>query len=87
MPIRFTCEVTDPHTEAVIGFLGERLNGDTKQMLQVIECVKKWLEMESPIPFDQSLYEQMSSSLVLVTVEGGETSRTVCQTPLESPLA
>jgi len=87
MAIRFTCEVTDPHTEAVLQLLGERLDNDTSKMLKVVCRAKQWLELESPIPFDSSGYEQMSSSLVVVTDEEHKTSHTPCLPPSQSPLA
>lgn len=87
MPIRFTCEVTDPHTEALLRFLGARLGDDTSKALAIVNCAKEWLEMQAPNRFDRSCDEHMSASLVLVTVEDGKTSSSPSQTPVESPLA
>lgn len=83
MAIRFTCEVSDPHTEAVLQFLGARLEDDTRKMLTVLNCAKKWLELEAPIPFDRSVESHVSTSLVLVTVEGDDMPHTPDQTPVE----
>ncbi len=82
MSIRFSCEITDPHVEALLLFLGARLDDDKNQMIDVLDCAKAWLKLESPIPFDRSAYEHVKSSLVLVHEEDDKTSLAPSQKPL-----
>jgi len=86
MAIRFTCEVSDPHTQAVIQLLGERLGNDPEQMLKVILCAKKWLELECPTPFAHSECGHMSSSLVTVDDDDVAAAHEHGQKPFESLL-
>jgi hypothetical protein len=65
MTIRFTCELTDPDTEALLNFL-ERLTGNNgDRMLEVIDCAKEWLKLDAPIPSHNGELH-VSTSLVLV---------------------
>jgi hypothetical protein len=48
MPIRFTCEVTDPHTEDLLRYLEHKYGADTILKRMVLDQANKWLEIESP---------------------------------------
>lgn len=50
MPIRFTCEVTDPHTENLLRYLEETLGDNEVHKLEVLSCARQWLEMEYKTP-------------------------------------
>jgi len=65
MSIRFSCEVTDPDTEALLNFLEKLTGNDEDRMLTILDCAKDWLKLEAPI---QSHHgdAHMKSSLLLV---------------------
>lgn len=86
MSIRFSCELTDPHVEALLRFLSARLDDDTSQILAVVKCAKEWLEMQAPNRFDRSCDGHMSSSLVLVDDEDDIVSPAPSQMPSQSHL-
>jgi len=46
--IRFSCEVTDPHTEALLRFLDDLLGDNETHKLEVLSCARQWLEVNTP---------------------------------------
>jgi len=50
MSIRFSCELTDPHTEALLLFLDDLLGDNEAHKLQVLSCARQWLELEDKVP-------------------------------------
>jgi hypothetical protein len=48
VPIRFTCEVTDPDTEALLRYLEDRYGADNTIKGMVLDQAKRWLELDSP---------------------------------------
>jgi hypothetical protein len=50
MSIQFYCELTDPHTEALLLFLEDLLGDNEVHKLEVLSCARQWLEMEYKKP-------------------------------------
>lgn len=50
MSIHFSCELTDPHTEALLTFLDELLGDNEAHKIQVLSCARQWLELEEKVP-------------------------------------
>lgn len=70
MSIRFTCELTDLDTEALLGFLERMTDNNGDRMLEILDCAKEWLRLDAPIPSHRG-ESHVSTSLVLVH-EGDE---------------
>jgi hypothetical protein len=65
MAIRFTCEVSDPHTEALLRFLDDLLGNNEAHKLEVLSCARQWLEMDTPTVFSRDdRHESQSLQLV-----------------------
>jgi hypothetical protein len=65
MSIHFSCELTDPDTEALLNFLEKLTGNDEGRMLTVLDCAKDWLKLEAPIQSHRG-DAHVKSSLVLV---------------------
>jgi len=53
MAIRFSCEVTDPHTEALLLFLDDLLGDNEEHKLAVLSCAQQWLRLDTPTVFNR----------------------------------
>jgi hypothetical protein len=80
MSIRFTCELTDPDTQALLDFLEKLTDNDGGRMMTVLDCAKEWLKLEAPIPSHRGESHE-STSLVLVDDSGDSTVLLPTQTP------
>jgi len=68
MSIKFSCELTDPHTESLLRFLEDILGDNDAHKLEVLSCARQWLEMDAPMAFTRG-NAHMKSSLLLVDDE------------------
>jgi hypothetical protein len=83
MSIRFSCELTDPDTEALLGFLLDMTNNDCDRMLEILDCAKEWIKLDAPIPSHSG--DAHKSSLLHVVIESDEgKSSSLSQTPSQS---
>lgn len=48
MPIRFTCEVTDPETESLLRYLEDKYGLDNTTKRMVLDLAISWLTLDSP---------------------------------------
>jgi hypothetical protein len=48
--IRFSCELTDPHTENLLRYLEDTLGDNYVHKLEVLNCARQWLELEDKVP-------------------------------------
>ncbi|MGA3373526.1 MAG: hypothetical protein ABSC48_17395 [Terracidiphilus sp.] len=67
MSIRFSIEVSDPHTENLLRYLEDALGDNYVHKLEVLSCAQQWLELEDKTPtvFNRG-DSQKSLSLLLV---------------------
>lgn len=65
MSIRFSCELTDPDTEALLNFLEKLTGNDEVRMLTVLDCANDWLKLQAPIQSHRG-DAHVKSSLLLV---------------------
>lgn len=86
MAIRFSCEVTDPDTQALLNFLEQLTGNDADRMLTVLDCAKDWLRMEAPIQSHRG-DGRVKSSLELVDEEDGRIAPPPSQSPSLHPSA
>ena len=70
MSIRFSCELTDPDTQALLGFLEKLTGNDEVRMLTVLSCAEKWLLLQVPIHSHHG-DAHMKSALLLVDDQDG----------------
>jgi len=70
MSIRFSCESTDPDTEALLSFLLDLTHNNCDRMVELIDCAKDWLKLDAPIPSHNG--DAHKSSLLHVVVETGD---------------
>jgi hypothetical protein len=80
MSIRFSCELTDPDTEALLNFLEKLTGNDESRMLTVLDCAKDWLKLEAPIPSHRGDAHEKES---LVLVDEGDDS--ISPSPSQMP--
>ena len=64
MPIRFSVELTDPHTEALLIFLEDQLGDNEAHKLSVLSCARQWLELHAPTAFNRGDAHEKSSLVV-----------------------
>jgi hypothetical protein len=50
MSIRFSLELTDPHTENLLRYLDDALGDNYAHKLEVLSSARQWLELEDRIP-------------------------------------
>lgn len=86
MSIRFTCELTDPDTEALLNFLEKLTGNDEDRMVTVLDCAKDWLRLQAPIQSHRGDVH-VKSSLLLVDEEGDSISPSPSQMPALSQQA
>jgi hypothetical protein len=82
MPIRFTCEVTDPHTEALLRFLEDLMGDNEAHKMEVLSCAMQWLRMGTPTVFNRDDAHE-SQSLRLVDDEIDPIASSLSQQPSE----
>lgn len=69
MSIRFSCELTDPDTEALLSFLEKLTGNDEVRMMAVLDCAKEWLKLDTPIQSYRGDARIKSSLLLIVDDE------------------
>jgi hypothetical protein len=69
MSIRFSVELTDPHTENLLRYLEDALGDNYAHKLEVLDCARQWLEMEDRIP-PAFTRDEDHRSLSLLVVDG-----------------
>ena len=50
MSIRFSVEVNDPHTEDLLRYLESVFGKNEAHKLSVLDCARRWLELEDKTP-------------------------------------
>jgi hypothetical protein len=80
MSIRFSCELTDPDTEALLCFLERLTDNNEDRMLTVLDCAKDWLKLGTPIPSHRGDAHE-KSSLVLVDDSVDQAVSSLSHTP------
>lgn len=80
MSIRFSCELTDPDTEALLSFLEKLTSNNGERMLEVLDCAKNWLKLDAPIPSHNG-EAHTKSSLLLTGDESVQESFSPAETP------
>ena len=76
MPIRFTSEVTDPETEALLRHLEDKYGSDNTTKTMVLDLAKSWLTLDSPGALVRDEYE--TKQLLVV-----DDQTDICKVPLE----
>ena len=68
MSIRFSVELNDPHTEALLRYLEDVLGDNYVHKLEVLSCARQWLELEdkTPTAFNRGDARIKSSLLLIV---------------------
>jgi hypothetical protein len=86
MSIRFTCQLTDPDTEALLIFLEKLTANNESRMLEVLDCAKEWLKLDAPTPSHRG-ESHMSTSLLLVDDSDDPTFSSPSHTPVQSQVS
>lgn len=90
MSIRFSCEVTDPHTENLLRYLESVFGDNEAHKLSVLDCARRWLELEDKTPpiFTRDGGHTLFSALSLVEdCEDVQAVSSLSQTPSLQPPA
>lgn len=83
MSIHFSCELTDPDTEALLSFLLNLTSNDCDRMLELIDRAKDWLNLDAPTPSHNGDAHKSALLHVVVDLDGPSVSLPA-QTPVLS---